>query len=80
MVPTPWIVAADPDGAWRLDLPPGRYTVTALSERAAAVTADVTVAGPTAAAPLTLDESAFVAVPHANKFGKPYPPAAYKQP
>jgi plastocyanin len=78
-VPTPWIVTAGADGAWRLDLPPGRYRISALSERAAPVTAEVTVAGATTSAPLTLDESAFVAVPHTNKFGKPYPASAYKQ-
>ena len=51
--------------------------MTALSERAAPVTTEVTVAG-TATAPLTLDESAFVTAPHTNKFGKPYPATAYK--
>jgi plastocyanin len=76
--PTPWIVAAGSDGAWRLDLPPGRYTLTALSERAAPVTSEVAVAGATTAPPLALDERAFVAVQHANKFGQPYPPEAYK--
>jgi len=79
-VPTPWVTSAGPDGAWRLDLPPGRYKVTALSERAAPETIDVTVAGATTATPVTLDESAFVAAPHTNKFGKPYPASAYKQP
>lgn len=77
--PTPWVVTSGPDGAWRLDLPAGRYKLTAISERAAAVTAEVTVSGATTAPPLALDESAFVAVPHTNKFGKPYPAAAYKQ-
>ncbi len=78
--PTPWVVTTGPDGAWRLDLPAGRYRLTAISERAAAVTADVAVSGATSSPPLALDESAFVAVPHTNKFGKPYPAAAYKQP
>lgn len=78
--PTPWVVTTGPDGAWRLDLPAGRYTLTAISERAAAVTAEVTVSGATASPPLALDESAFIAVPHTNKFGKPYPATAYKQP
>ena len=78
--PTPWIVNAGVDGAFRFDLPPGRYTVTALSERAAAVSIEVTVSGATTAPSVALDESAFVAAPHANKFGKPYPEAAYKQP
>jgi plastocyanin len=78
-VATPFVTSAGADGAWRLDLPPGRYTVTAISERAAPATIDVTVAGATTAAPVTLDESAFAAAPHTNKFGKPYPVAAYKQ-
>ena len=79
VAPTPWVTTAAPDGSWRLELPAGRYRVTALSERAAPVTVEVAVSG-TATAPLTLDESAFVSVPHTNKFGKPYPEAAYKQP
>lgn len=78
-VPTPWVASAGADGAWRLELPPGRYKITALSERASPVTAEVTVAGATTAAPLTLDESAFATAPHLNKFGKPYPASAYKQ-
>ena len=78
--PTPWVVTTGADGAWRLDLPAGRYRLTAISERAAAVTADVAVSGATSSPPLALDESAFVAAPHTNKFGKPYPAAAYKQP
>ena len=79
-VPTPWVTVAGAGGAFRLELPPGRYRVTALSERAEAVTAEVAVAGATTAPALTLDERAFTAVPHNNKFGKPYPPEAYKQP
>lgn len=78
-VPTPWVVTTGPDGAWRLDLPSGRYRLTAISERAVAVTADVTVNGATTSPPLVLDETAFVAVPHTNKFGKPYAASAYKQ-
>jgi plastocyanin len=78
-VPTPWVTVAGAGGAFRLDLPAGRYRLTALSERAAAITAEVTVAGATAAPALTLDESGFTAVVHTNKFGKPYPPEAYKQ-
>lgn len=77
---TPWIANANPDGSFRLELPAGRYTLTALSERAAAVSVEVTVSGATTAPALALDESAFVAAPHTNKFGKPYPDAAYKQP
>jgi plastocyanin len=79
-VPTPWVTVAGAGGTFRLELPPGRYRVTALSERAEAVTAEVVVAGATAAPALTLDERAFTAVAHNNKFGKPYPPEAYKLP
>jgi plastocyanin len=77
---TPYVTVAAQDGAWRLDLPPGRYRVTALSERASPVTVEVTVSGASAAIGQTLDESAFVAAPHLNKFGKPYPKDAYKTP
>lgn len=77
--PTPWVTTAAADGAWRLELPAGRYRVTAISERASPVTVEVAVSGAATAA-LALDESAFVAVPHTNKFGRPYPEAAYKQP
>ncbi len=77
--PTPWVAVTAAGGAFRLELPAGRYRVTALSERAAAVTAEVTVAGTTTAPVLALDESAFTGVPHTNKFGKPYPPEAYKR-
>lgn len=75
--PTPWITTASTDGSWRLELPAGRYRLTALSERATAVVSEVSVAG-TATATITLDESGFLAVPHTNKFGKPYPDTAYK--
>jgi hypothetical protein len=77
---TPYVTVAAQDGAWRLDVPPGRYRVTALSERASPVTVEVTVSGASAAAAHSLDESAFVAAPHLNKFGKPYPKDAYKTP
>ena len=70
---------AGQDGAWRLDVPAGRYRVTALSERAAPVTVEVSVSGAAASADgLVLDESAFVSTEHLNKFGKPYPRDAYK--
>jgi plastocyanin len=76
--PTPWITTTAADGGWRLELPAGRYRVTALSERAAPVVSEISVAG-TATATMTLDETGFVAVAHTNKFGKPYPDTAYKQ-
>jgi plastocyanin len=79
VAPSPWVTTAGGDGGWRLDVPPGRYRVTALSERAPAVTIEVTVAGGATTAPLlTLDESTFAQTPHLNKFGREYPKEAYK--
>jgi hypothetical protein len=79
VAPTPWITTAAPDGTWRLDVPAGRYRVTALSERAPMATAEIRTGAPASQAiVLTLDESTFVAALHLNKFGKPYPASAYK--
>jgi plastocyanin len=80
VVPTPHATTVGPDGRFVLDLPPGRYRLTALSERAQPVTAEVTsVAGASAAPELTLDESAWTFSQHRNKFGQEYPAAAYKR-
>ena len=79
VAPTPFVTVAAQDGTWRLEVPPGRYRVTALSERASPVVVEVTVSGAaTAVEGLVLDESAFLAAPHTNKFGKPYPKDAYR--
>jgi plastocyanin len=78
VAPTPFVTVAGQDGGWRLELPAGRYRLTALSERAAAVSAEVLATGrPIAAPAMVLDESGFVATLHTNKFGKPYPKDAY---
>lgn len=80
VVPTPHTTTVGPDGRFVLDLPPGRYRLTALSERAQPVTAEVTsMAGASAAPELTLDESAWTFSQHKNKFGQDYPAAAYKR-
>ena len=80
VVPTPYVVTTDADGRFVLDLPPGRYRLSAVSERAGPASIEITAeSGATQAAPLTLDESAWVAVQHKNKFGKDYPPAAYSR-
>ena len=79
VAPTPWVTTTAADGAWRLDVPAGRYRVTAVSERAAPVSVEVQVAGnATNPVRITLDESAFVQAPRTDKFGKPYPASAYK--
>jgi plastocyanin len=78
VVPTPFVTVADANGAFSLDLPPGRYKLTALSERAAPVSQEMKVAAGTTAAPaLTLDESQFVQTAHTNKYGKEYAKEAY---
>ena len=74
VVPTPFITEADRAGNYRLDLPPGKYRITAWSERAQPATVEVTIAEGSATAPeLSLDESQFVELPHKNKYGKDYP-------
>jgi plastocyanin len=79
VVPTPFVTLADGAGRYTLDLPPGRYRLTALSDRAAAVTADITsIAGAVAAPELQLDESRFISVAHKNKHGQDYPAESYK--
>lgn len=80
VVPTPYVVTTDADGRFVLDLPPGRYRLSAVSERAGPASIEITAeTGATQAGPLTLDESAWVAVQHKNKFGKDYPPGAYNR-
>jgi plastocyanin len=78
VVPTPYVAVTGGDGRFVLDLPPGRYRLTAVSERAAPVSLEVTAeTGAVQAPPLMLDETAWVAVQHKNKYGKDYPAASY---
>jgi plastocyanin len=80
VVPTPHVVLAGSDGRFVLDLPPGRYRLTALSERASPVSVEVVAEAGAAVVPnITLDESAWVSVQHKNKYGKDYPASSYKQ-
>jgi len=80
VVPTPHVTVTDPDGRYVLDLPPGRYRITAVSERSDPVAMELeSSAGATAAPDLTLDESSWILVQHKNKFGADYPASAYRQ-
>jgi hypothetical protein len=80
IVPTPYVTVAGTDGRYILDLPPGRYRLTALSERARPVTTEIeSTVGASAAPELVLDESAWAAVQHKNKFGQDYPAASYRR-
>jgi plastocyanin len=79
VVPTPYVALAARDGRFILDVPAGRYRVTALSERASAVSVEVVAeAGAIVAPDLRLDESGWVSIEHKNKFGQDYPISAYK--
>jgi plastocyanin len=78
VLPTSLIAQADPSGGYHLDTPPGKFRVTAWSERAEPVSTEITVGSPPASVPdITLDESHYVALPHLNKFGFPYPAVEY---
>jgi plastocyanin len=78
VVATPYIVEVDASGAYRLDLPAGRYRVTAWSERSQPVSAEVTVSAGSATLPdLTLDESKAVVATRTTKFGQEFPKSAY---
>ncbi len=80
VVATPYVARPAPDGRFVLDLPPGRYRLTAVSQRAAQVSAEVIATAGTVDAPvLTLDESSWIDARHKNKFGQDYPAAAYKR-
>ena len=78
VLPTSWIVETDAAGAYRLDLPSGRYRVTAWSERAQPASAEVAVSSSAVAAPdLSLNEANSVELPHKNKYGQDYPSGSY---
>jgi plastocyanin len=80
VTPSAFTTVVGADGRFSLELPPGRYKLTALSERAIPVSIDATsTAGVSTAPELTLDESAWGFTQHKNKFGKDYPAAAYQR-
>lgn len=80
VVGTPYVTRPGADGKFVLDLPPGRYRLTAVSSRAKPATSEVTSTTGTVDAPaLTLDESTWVETRHKNKHGQEYPAAAYKR-
>ena len=78
VAPSAFTAVAAPDGRFTLDLPPGRFRVTALSERTSPVSIEIaSTQGASTAPELTLDESSWAFAQHKNKFGKDYPTAAY---
>lgn len=78
VLPTSFIAQFEGPGTYKMDLPPGRYRITAWSERASPATTEVAVGGSSVTAPdLALDESKYVELAHRNKFGQDYPKSAY---
>ena len=80
VAPSPFTALVAADGRFTLDLPPGRYRLTALSERSAPVAIEVVSTPAASTAPeIILDESTWRFAQHKDKFGKDYPAAAYKR-
>jgi len=78
VVDTPYVTTTDASGRYVLDLPPGRYRLTAVSDRAESVSIEVqSTAGASVAPDVRLDETRWVTVQHKNKYGQDYPAAAY---
>jgi plastocyanin len=74
---TSYITEATPSGSYRIDVPAGKYRVTAWSERSQLASANIIVgAQPVTVPDIAIDESRFVAIPHRNKYGQPYPPSS----
>ncbi len=78
VLPTSYITEADSSGAYRIEIPSGEYRVVVWSERSQPASAEITVGSSAVTVPtLTLDGSRFVAMPHTNKYGQPYPTTGY---
>jgi plastocyanin len=78
VLPTSWIAETDASGAYRLDLSPGRYRVSAWSERATPASTEVTVSSSGVTVPdLSLNETGSVELAHKNKYGQDYPKNSY---
>jgi len=80
---SPYFATSTQNGAFQIEnVPPGSYRLHVFHERAAeqtlaSLTRAVEVAdGPLELAPIEVSESGYLEVPHKNKFGKDYPPAA----
>jgi plastocyanin len=80
---TPWYAVTQRDGSFRIaDVPPGEYTMRVFHERASQAALDALtrrIAVPQNGAelgPISISESGYLAIPHKNKYGREYPPAA----
>ncbi len=82
---TPYFAVTQKDGTYRIEnVPPGEYRLRVFHERATdavlnGLAKTVTVgAEPLVAAPLSISESGYLAVPHTNKFGHEYHTPAHE--
>jgi plastocyanin len=80
---TPWLAVSNERGAYTIaDVPPGEYTLHAFYERATKQTLESLVRtvevteGRTSLPALQISGTGYIAVPHQNKYGRDYPPAA----
>lgn len=85
VVPTPWFDASGKDGKFTItDVPPGEYRLNVFHERATPATLKqlgrrITVdSDRVAAGQITVSEAGYLPVPHKNKYGQEYDPAADK--
>jgi plastocyanin len=78
---TPYFAKTAPDGAFKIDVPPGDYELNVFHERASesalgTLSRRVTVGAESVHLPaLIISESGYLPVSHTNKYGKPYPPS-----
>src|SRR5262245_54881812 len=81
VVPTSYITATDLTGNYRLDIPAGRYRITAWGERSNQPSSMEVTIGADAQSlsdiDISLDESQSADAAHKNKFGQDYPKSAY---
>ena len=80
---SPYFATSARNGAFQMvDVPTGSYRMHVFHERAAeqtlaSLTRSIEVgAGPMELTPIEVSESGYLELPHKNKFGKDYPPAA----
>ena len=78
VLPTSLIAEVDGEGGFRIEAMPGRYRVTAWSERSTPSSVEVEVGSEDQeVSGLRLDESDFIDLPHLNKNGQTYRGTAY---
>ncbi len=74
---TPWYGFADANGNYSLDVPTGKYRLTAWNEQGGSVSSDIEVKSDgkiAGATQLTIDGRAFRLAQHKNKIGQTYKP------